>query len=206
MPPRTPVEFDGEQFPSVAAFQAKYLREYRSWICMNNRCRYECVDRWDHYGGRGIRVCDQWVTPHGFRNFLRDMGRRPPGTTLDRVDLNGNYQPGNCRWATAAEQAANSGNARPICFRGETQPLAEWARRFGVHRHIIRKRLLRGLPLEKVFESNVAPKRFLTFQGKTMTVQEWGREVGLHGSTLRRRLNTLGWSVEKTLTTKRRDA
>jgi hypothetical protein len=77
---------------------------YSTWGSMIQRCINPKRKHFDHYGGRGIKVCDRWMK---FENFLADMGERPDGLTLDRIDNDGNYEPGNCRWATNAEQSAN---------------------------------------------------------------------------------------------------
>jgi ribosomal protein S27E len=80
---------------------------YRSWYAMVCRCRYPRNESWQWYGGRGVTVCDRWLGRDGFGNFLADMGERPQGTTLDRVNPEGNYEPSNCRWADAQTQATN---------------------------------------------------------------------------------------------------
>ena len=81
--------------------------EYRSWACMKERCLSPGASNYHLYGGRGISICHQWTGPDGFITFLRDMGERRKGTTLDRIDVDGDYTPENCRWATAKQQARN---------------------------------------------------------------------------------------------------
>lgn len=84
--------------------------EYQSWSAMRSRCRNPNDTDYHRYGGRGIVVCERWST---FEPFLHDMGPRPEGKTLDRIDSNGNYEPGNCRWATHKEQRANQRRCAP---------------------------------------------------------------------------------------------
>lgn len=91
-------------------------------------------------------MCERW---RQFENFLADMGRRPEGTNLDRINNLGNYEPGNCRWATPKEQARNRRSNKSLTLNGETKPLSAWAEQFGLCPETIGARLKRGWPPER---------------------------------------------------------
>lgn len=99
---------------------------YRSWIAMRRRCSDPNNNRFSLYGGRGITVCDEWRT--SFDAFLSDMGERPQGTTLDRVDPNTGYTKDNCRWASVDEQANNTRKSRKLTYNGITKTYTQWGR------------------------------------------------------------------------------
>lgn len=101
---------------------------YRVWAEMRYRCANPDHPDYRHYGGRGIGVCERWAD---FSAFLEDMGERPKGLTLERIDNDGDYEPGNCRWATRAEQASNMRSNRIIEHNGMAMTLSQWARYLG---------------------------------------------------------------------------
>lgn len=105
---------------------------------MHDRCRNPNDERFAHYGGRGIEVCERW---NSFENFLLDMGKRPQGTSIDRINADGNYEPGNCRWATAAEQTRNRRCSILVNWGGETLTLKECCRIVGEDYQRARRRV-----------------------------------------------------------------
>jgi len=123
--------------------------EYRAWRAMLNRCRNPRCPQWADYGGRGIRVCDAWAA--SYEKFLADVGRRPsPALSIDRIDGNSHYEPGNVRWATDTEQIRNRRNTIRVRWEGEELPLIDLCERLGVPYTRAISRHMRGLPIEKV--------------------------------------------------------
>ncbi len=122
---------------------------YKSWMHMIRRCTDSNNNRYQHYGERGIAVCDKWR--HSFDVFLADMGERPTAKhSIDRhPDPNGNYEPGNCRWATSEEQQNNKRNNRCLTFNGRTLTITQWARELGVSPKPLYDRVRRGWTAEK---------------------------------------------------------
>lgn len=104
--------------------------EYGAWSGMLTRCTNPNVAAFSDYGERGIKVCERW---RRFENFYADMGPKPaPEYSLDRIDVNGDYEPANCRWATPLEQANNARSNIPLTHDGKTMNLTEWARELGL--------------------------------------------------------------------------
>lgn len=121
---------------------------YVSWNTMLQRCLNHRKPAYRRYGGRGITVCERW---RRFENFLADMGERPAGRTLDRYpDKDGNYEPGNCRWATPTEQANNTKRNVWVEFRGERKTIAQWARELSMKENTLRRRLCHSQSIEEV--------------------------------------------------------
>lgn len=124
-----------------------YVREWRIWYGMIRRCTYPTNVAYPDYGGRGITVCERWR--HSFKAFFEDMGLSN-GATLDRIDNDGGYAPGNCRWVSQQENNNNRRSNRFIEHGGLRLTVAQWSRRTGVEPWNIRRRLDRGLTTAEV--------------------------------------------------------
>lgn len=118
-----------------------------SWDSMKQRVLNPSHKSYENYGGRGITICERWL--ESFENFVADMGERPEGMTLDRIDTNGNYEPENCRWATDEVQGNNKRSSKLIEFQGRTQTSIQWAREFGIHPKVLLYRLKNGWSIEE---------------------------------------------------------
>lgn len=119
---------------------------YKSWHMMLQRCTNPKYTQYADYGGRGIKVANNW---HKFTQFLADMGVRPESTSLERLDNEGHYEPGNCKWATKKEQQNNQRGNVWIEFNGETKTQSDWAALIGLKPHSLYQRLQHGWTVEE---------------------------------------------------------
>lgn len=120
---------------------------YSTWSGMRARCRNPNFRQWNNYGGRGITICERW---DDFSKFAEDMGERPEGCSLDRIDNDKGYSPENCRWADRKQQQKNRSNALFVTIEGETFRLMDLAKSSGVDRATLMDRVKRGLPYAQV--------------------------------------------------------
>jgi len=126
---------------------------YETWHSMLLRCENPNHSNYEHYGAVGITVCERW---HVFENFLADMGERPMGKTLDRYPVqDGNYEPGNCRWANATEQANNRRSNRKVTWQGRRQTISEWATELGLNPDTLWNRIHAGWPVDRAMTAPV---------------------------------------------------
>src|ERR1700722_2714797 len=181
-----------------------HTRTFKTWGNMIQRCTNENSPDYYRYGGVGIKVCDRWKE---FINFLEDMGERPEGKTLDRYpDKAGNYEPGNCRWATAGEQQRNVKSNLYIEYGGKLWISIDLANEKGIPVDLLRQRYHAGMRGDELFapsysryegDGKLAKRRrletrdiqMLTFGGKTQSITEWANQLGLTRNTLDQRIN-----------------
>lgn len=167
---------------------------YDIWVGMRNRCQNPNSPAYRLYGAKGVCVADRWDY---FPNFLADMGERPSlEHTLDRYpNRDGNYEPGNVRWATWKEQQRNRRNNVTLEFNGHVKLLIEWAEEVGISYTTLHFRLSKGWSPERALTTPVHKNLPVEFNGQSKTVSAWARELGITEQTLRGRFER-GWSVE----------
>lgn len=121
--------------------------EYTAWVNMRGRCLNPNNAGYKNYGGRGIMVCTRWKA---FTAFYADMGPRLlPSLTIDRINNDGDYEPGNCRWATQKQQRRNARSNHHLTFHGETMCMSEWEERLGMNPSVLSSRIRRGWNVER---------------------------------------------------------
>lgn len=173
--------------------------EYSSWKSMHERCYNPKNRAYHRYGGRGIEVCPQWHGLEGLQQFLSDMGDRPQGTTIDRINNDRGYWPDNCRWATPKEQSANISTNRMMTFGGITKIAGQWADDQGIPRQTFYQRLAKGWSDERaITEPLQENERLVEIEGEEVTLAEAARRSGVPDSRLRYRLNQ-GVPLERAL-------
>ena len=175
--------------------------EYSIWKAMRRRCNKHNDPHYANYGGRGIKVCEEWN--ESFESFISDVGFRPDKSyTLDRIDNDGNYEPGNVRWATRMDNQNNRRNTVYIEYNGQNRTLREWSEVTGIPFKTLNMRYRRGKTLEEVFNPNVKVNKvtMVTYQGRTQSTKQWCEELGLPVEPIRCRINR-GWSAEDAFNT-----
>ncbi len=162
--------------------------EYKTWASMKSRCLNPNNDRFSDYGGRGIGVIKLWA--RNFEEFYKDMGPRPPNTSLDRIDNNGHYSPKNCRWATVKEQQRNR---RVGNLSGTGKSISQLSEEYGISQWAIQTRLARGWDLNAALTTPIKVKGPLE---KTKKLEAEAKSLGLKPDTYRTRLKR-GWSSSR---------
>ncbi len=176
-------------------------RLYEIWKGMKRRCYDTKRKEYKNYGGRGIKVCDEWVNNFSaFYNWALENGYNDV-LTIERNNVNGNYEPSNCKWATKKEQANNRRNNQFLTHNGKTQTIAQWAKELNINENTLRNRIQKKLPEEKIFSGAVQSKHNITFNGETKSLRQWSIDTGINYSTLQSRLYKFNWDIEKALTT-----
>ncbi len=162
-------------------------RSYGIWKLMISRCHNPKDKSYKNYGARGIKVCDRW---HDASMFVADMGDGSHGLTVERIDVNGDYNPENCTWIPLAQQAHNKRNT--LIVDGKKTP--ELAIEYGLTKDIVRYRVANHIPLSHI----AIHEKFITHKGRTLNQKQWCDELKIHPATLSYRLKH-GWSIERAL-------
>lgn len=130
---------------------------YISWKNMRNRCNYPSSGNYCRYGAVGISYDPDWDS---YDNFLSDMGERPDGMTLDRIDSSKNYSKSNCRWATPSQQQSNRKNCMHLTYNGITQTAADWSKSLGLAKGAVWNRIKAGWAIEKAVTTRKVGKAY----------------------------------------------
>lgn len=177
----------------------KKTRLHRIWVGLRSRCNSPTNPDYPRYGGRGISVSQEWDTYVNFKEWAMKNGYSDE-LSIDRIDVNGNYEPSNCRWTTTSEQAINRRNNHFITYNGETHTVSEWASILGISEATLHSRLRAGMNEDEALTKPISKPKVLEHNGEKHTVSEWSKITGIPRKILDSRLNDLHWSVEKSLT------
>ncbi|MFT9091570.1 MAG: hypothetical protein ABF479_11300 [Gluconacetobacter sp.] len=176
---------------------------YRSWTNMRQRCLNPNLAMYDRYGGRGIKVTDRW---NDFSLFLEDMGRRPDNHSIDRIDVNGDYEPSNCRWADAKTQNNNSRNSIYIEYNDISMSLYDWSLKLGFDIYAAKDLYRKNRPIDEVFQLSISKhtkkigsEKLYTYNEITMNISQWAKYRGISQQCLSKRLNSGKWTLGQAL-------
>lgn len=170
------------------------------WARMKDRCLKSTNKDYKHYGGRGITICKEWLDDkNGFANFYHwaiNNGYTDE-LTIDRIDVNGNYEPANCRWATILEQRNNMRSNVVLTHNGKTMNLKQWSNYLGLSYSTICSRWHRGYTVDQILNTNVRCNvKYVNFDGKCLSVHDWALLFGINQDILSARLKRANYNME----------
>lgn len=165
------------------------------------RCYYPTTHGYERYGGRGIKICEEWINnPNSFYEWSINNGYKK-GLTLDRIDVNGNYEPSNCRWVTREIQDSNRRNNRKITYKNETKTLSQWSREYNINIVTLSDRLKSGMTIDEALNKPVIKsggKLLFTINNETKLLSEWCKIYNINYQTAWKKIKK-GRSIEKAL-------
>jgi len=163
--------------------------EWGAWKSMLDRCTNPNHPSWGRYGGRGIVPCKRWLK---FENFYADMGPRPDGTSLDRIDNDKGYTPKNCRWATQLQQHNNKSSNVHMTIDGVTRTISEWARHFGIKYSVVKTRYAKGITGIELFAASPRKPygRRIEFDGELLTITQIAKRLNVPYLQVWKRFNS----------------
>lgn len=170
---------------------------FKCWQGIKNRCNNPNMENYPNYGGRGITYCKEWQNFEPFMNWALANGYQE-GLSIDRIDVNGNYEPSNCRWITMKEQCRNKRDNHYLTYNGETHCIAEWAEITGLKAVTIKRRIMTyKWSVEKTLTTKPKWNKY-TYNGQSKSKREWAKIFGINYSTLKSRLRK-GFTMEQIL-------
>ena len=175
---------------------------YSTWIGIRQRCNNPNNSSYKNYGGRGVSICKEWNDDFlAFQKWSKENGAQV-GLQIDRIDVNGNYEPSNCRWVDTITQANNKRSNRVIEYRGEKHTVMEWSRKTGVKESVIRSRIDKyGCTIGQALgyeEYDGSPDHIIEYNGERHNITEWAYITGINKGTISSRLR-YGYSVGQAL-------
>lgn len=173
---------------------------YGRWNMMKQRCFNPNNNKYKNYGGRGIKVCEEWLDYHAFKKWSLENGFEEH-LTIDRINTNGDYEPSNCRWTDYKEQANNKRDNRMIVFEGKEYTLAELSYLTGIEHATLSLRLSKGMtPEEAVYKTLNYDYVFIEMDGEKHHLKKWCEILNLPYKTIHARIKR-GWEPERALST-----
>lgn len=165
------------------------------------RCYYPTTNGYERYGGRGIKMCDEWINnPQSFYDWAINNGYKKD-LTIDRIDVNGNYEPFNCRWVTKEIQDNNRRTSRKITYKDETKTLSQWARKYNINIVTLSDRLKAGMTIDEALNKPaIKSGGFLlyTLNNETKLLSEWCKIYNINYQTAWKKAKK-GYSIERIL-------